>query len=984
MKAKFYLFIALAAMTTALLFVLNKGKLQATTSKEKREGERENEEGLPAAYVEARAKYEFDMLKDPATGRIPAGIFEREYAFAKSLPVRGSGFGMLREMALNTYLPAGPNNVGGRTRAVLYDVRYNGTSNKVIIAGCVSGGIMRSTTGGNSWTLVTPQNDVHSFTTLAQDPRPGFQDTWYAAGGEVIGNSAGDEVGALYLGDGIWKSVDNGATWTKLPQNNLTDFNGSPLPAGTLEGFDHPFDLVHRIAVNPTNGDVYVACHRRVVRSTNGGTSFQTVIGSSVLAGSINGQTDVVITSTGKIIAAVNGGNPDLALRGIWVSTTGSFGSFTRIAGGQTLGVDSVDSWRANSPFDISKRIVMTLAPSNNNIAYVYYENGLSSDPPDLKPEADLYRLDISGNTYTWTNRSPNLPDFPGGNLSGSDPLTVQGGYDMVVSVKPNDPNFVAIGGTNLYKSTDGFATSTNTFWINGYQSNFTYSLYPNGHPDIHNLVFNPSNPVEAICADDGGIQITTDITLLVPVWNMLPNYQTLQYYYVAMDPDAGRNNFAGGAQDNGTHFRDKLGIIPGVTAADSNNHFRLVGGDGCAVGISKIDLSNQNQYLYGGSQYGNIQRVRLTNGLQAISIRPNGLTPAFAGATNEYGEFVTNFRVDQDNAEDLYYVNFHRLFRTTAASSVSAGGWTELTGLSNALNPPTGKIGIRAIAFTRGPYHSGHSLFVGTTNGKIYRLDDPQNTAASTTPVNITPSGLTGNVQDIAVNPNNDDEIMAVVSNYGVVSIWWTNNARTAAPTWRNAEGNLTLPSVRSCVIIVKKDAANNPVTEYYVGTSVGLYSVANLGATLTGGGTPTWQREGGSTLNLAVVESMVYRPTDNVLLVGTHGNGMYYTFLGTPNFTPSISTGINPVTNDKDFIRKVYPTITSGNSIQFEKGNMIGIKKISIQLLDLSGRVIYRKETSYQNGNLSIDGFASGTYILSIYSDDNKYRHIQKIIKQ
>ena len=980
MRSKIFLYAAIILMIATGIYLLVPAHKKQVLPASRQHNE--EEEKLPAAYIEARLKYEFDMLKDPVTGRIPPDIFEKEMEQARQLPER-NGDGDLKMMALNNYLPAGPNNVGGRTRAVAYDVRYNGSSNRVIIAGCVSGGIMRSVNGGTAWTLVTPQNDVHSFTSLAQDPRPGFQDTWYAAGGEPYGNSAGDHVGAAYMGHGIWKSTNNGATWTKLTFS-LTDIAGNGPQGSNLEQFDHPFDFVHKLLVNPANGHLYVACHRRVVRSTDAGSSFHAVFGGTSAGNAANGQTDVMITSTGKVFVAMNGGNPAKNLRGVWVSGTGNLGSYTRIAGGQVFGVDSVADWRGNDAGQNSKRILMALAPSNHNIAYVFYENGLSSDAPQLSPEADLFRLDISGNSYTWSNRSSNMPDFPSGNASGSDPLTVQGGYDMVVAVKPDNPDMVFVGGTNLYRSSDGFTTSTNTAWINGYQTNFTYGLYPNGHPDMHNLVFNPGDPNEAICGDDGGIRRTTNIAQASVAWNFLTNYQTLQYYFVAMDPDAGRNNFAGGAQDNGTHFRDKLGILPGSTEADSNNHVRLVSGDGCAVGISKINVTNQNQYLYGGSQYGNIQRVRLTNGISFNNIRPNGLTTAFPGAVNEFGEFVTNFRLNQDNAEDLYYVNFNRLFRTTAASSVTAGGWQELTGVSSTLDPTNGRnLGIRAMAFTRGPYHSGHSLYLGTTSGKIYRLNDPRNAPAAAAPVDITPFGMVGNVQDLAVNPNNDDEVMAVISNYGVSSIWWTNNAKSSSPTWHIADGNLTLPSVRSCMIIVKKDAANNPVTEYYVGTSVGLYSVASLGTTLLANGNPVWQREGGTTLNYAVVQSMTYRPTDNVLLIGTHGNGMYYTFLGTTNFTPTQATGIDPVTNDRNFIKKVFPTITS-NILNYQTGNMFGTRKISVSLFDMSGRLLVQEESAYQSGSIDISRMASGTYILSIYSEDREYRHIQKIIRQ
>ncbi len=509
-------------------------------------------------------------------------------------------------------------------------------------------------------------------------------------------------------------------------------------------------------------------------------------------------------------------------------------------------------------------------------------------------------------------------------------------------------------------------------------------------HPDIHNVAFNPSNLNEVICANDGGIHITSNISSTTPTnepvtWNNINNFQTLQYYNVSIDPESSRNNFMGGAQDNGTHLRDKTGII-GLPASDSNNHRRILGGDGCYSGFGKINGSNQ--FVYTSIQLGSIRRALIQPGLTSghfTTITPNGLTPFPGGGSGEFGEFVTNFRLNPDNTEDLYYVNFNRLFRTTSASTVNSSSWTEMTGVRTAVNPsnPTtgDNIAIRALGFSRGPYIATHALFIGTTNGKIFRLDNPRNAIATTTPVDITPPTMPAatNVQDIAVNPNNDDEIIAVVSNYNAISIWWTNNAKSATPTWRNAEGNLTLPSIRSCAIIVKKDAANNPVTEYYVGTSVGLYSAVDIGPALTGGGSVAWQREGGSILNFAVIQSLVYRPVDNVLLIGTHGNGLYYTFLGTPDFNPG-SGGGNPGTI---FISKIVPTITR-NTFEYWVGNISGINKLSIQIFNMKGQLVLRREANYQDGSIDISTFNSGVYILSIYSDDRKYSHTQKIIKQ
>ena len=985
---KKHLLLGLAAttiMATVVFIFVNSGSHSNKASFVPAKEENEEKE---MSYIEERTRYEFDMLKDPATGTIPHGIFEQELAFAKTIPVKDAG-STARGQDLNSYNPAGPNNIGGRTRALAYDVRYNGTTNMVIMAGCVSGGIMRSADGGATWTRVSPPNEIHNVCTIAQDPRPGFQDTWYAGGGEPYGNSA-SELGAVYMGFGIYKSTNNGTSWTRLSPGSVTDFNGNPIAPGTLETFDHPFDFVHKITINPANGNVYVAGHRRLLRTTDGGATFQTVFGSAVAATNSGGQLDVAITTAGKIILAVNGGNPDLSLRGVWTSTTGNLGSFTRIAGGTTAGLDSITGWRGNS-YDfftgsttyIPKRIIIGLAPSNQNIVYVVYENGLSNTT-DNAPEADMFKLDMtSGNT--WTNLSANMPDFPNSSAA-TDPFAVQGGYDMTVTVKPTDANFVVLGGTSLYRSTDGFATgaSGNLSWIGGYGFTLpTLSFYTNSHPDMHNFVFNPFNPNEGISADDGGIQKTTDINVAGSgnvSWTMISNYQTLQYYYVAIDPETGINDFVGGAQDNGTQFRDKNGML-GTAVSDSNNHRRILSGDGCSVGFSKINGSTQ--YVYAGFQLGNIRRIPLSTGIPT-DIRPNSLTPN-PGSTGEWGEFVTNFKLDPDNTEDLYYVNFNKLFRTTNAAVVSAATWTELTGVGTTVDPDgatNGFNGIRAMGFSRGPYLPSHVLYLGTTNGKLFRIDDPRNVSGSYTPVNITPPGNTGNVQDIAVNPNNDDEVLAVTSNYGVTSVWWTDNGKSAIPTWRNAEGNLTLPSFRSCVIVVKKDASNNPVTEYYVGTSVGLYSAVNIGPTLIGGGSPTWQREGGNVLNFAVVQSMSYRPVDNVLLVGTHGNGLFYTFLGTPDFNPGGPTGIDPIINDKNFIKKVYPTY-SADQVSYETGNMFTVKKISVQLFNMAGQEVLNTQKSYQNGNINISRLADGAYILSITSEDKKYRHLQKIIK-
>ncbi len=783
----------------------------------------EKEQAERAEYSEERERFDFDFLKDPATGKIPRDAPMKAAEAAMRAKVQRSNAINTRAATINV-VPRGPNNLGGRTRAIGIDKR----NANIMIAGSVSSGVFRTTNGGTSWSRVAPIGQIHNVTAIAQDPRAGQENTWYYGTGEAIGNSAA--LGSNYNGNGIWKSTDNGITWSPLAST-----------ISLIETFSTAFDFVHRIVVDPTTGYVYAAAANTIQRSTDGGATWSLVLGTLVN----NRYTDIIVTPSGRLYAGFDG--RDAAAAGVWTSTSGASGSWTKI------GVPGVTpGWNALNAFG---RTVLAYAPSNPDIVFALYFSNIAGTPCIV--EAELFKWDNS--TSTWTDLSANLPNEAGGCRSGSNPFAVQTGYDLVVAVKPDDVNTVFVAGTNIYRSTSGFTNTTATSHIGGYNSPANYALYPNHHPDIHVLNFAAGDNNTLYSGDDGGIQ-KADITAANVAWTSLNNnYVTYQYYHADISPVVGSSAIAGGAQDNGT------------TANTSGSSFSSIfGGDGCQTAIiSYASASSFN--IIASSQSGNL--VRLTGPSLGFTIYP---------ATSGAGIFVTYFQLDQDNTNYLYYADNAAMYRTRNAANLTstaegdpATSWQKMTGLGLVGN-------IRCMATSRDNTYGcldytasdpNRKLYFGTTAGRIYRLNDPAFVASTTAAVNITPPTATVNslCSSIAVNPFDDNEIIATFSNYGVISVFQTFNANSATPTWNAIEGPASGPvalgSARSSII-----ARIGSTTTYIVGNSTGLYSTQALSGAAT-----VWDQVSPNDINFAVCQYMRLRADDNRIVLATHGNGMY-----------------------------------------------------------------------------------------------------------
>ena len=837
---------------------------------------------------EARARFEWQRLRDPQTDQIPRNIRAKELEFAKSLPTRKAfdfiKNGQNRVLFKNqAWTLRGPFNVGGRTRALAADV----TNENILLAAGVSGGIWKSTNGGNSWTKTTQPDQLHLITSIAQDTRSGKTSTWYASTGEF---NPGGHFGTPFRGDVFFKSTDGGNTWTNVSSTQVRE---------TPESFDNSFDYTHKIITDPTVSSsdvVYAATFGGIYRSSNGGNSWSLVLGGGFTAEAPR-YTDIAIASNGVFYAAMSednsSGNP--GPKGLYRSTNGT--AWTEI---------TPTSWPSTY-----RRIVIGIAPSNENVVYFAGETPGSGLNDHSFWKYTYVSGDGSGAGGTWADRSANLP-AEGGKVGNFD---TQRSYDLLLAVHPNNENTVFLGGTNLYRSTDGFASGTNTKWVGGYSPVNNFSRYENHHPDQHGLIFSQSNPNGMYSGHDGGLSKTTNNMADPIAWTPLNNgYFTTQFYSVAIDPTSGSNKIMGGTQDNGTHFTN--------STSSSTPWVVLTGGDG-----SFCAFQNSNSVLV-SIQFGEVFRATINNsgGLTALAqVDPVG----GAGGVRENYLFINPFILDPNNPNIMYQAGGDRIWRNSDLSAIPLDGtqeptsinWTELT--NTALTGQT----ITALGISKS---SANRLYYGTGDGLVFRLDNANN--GNPTPTDIwTGKNLPADsyINCITVNPDNADEALLVFSNYEVVSIFQTDNGGNS---WTPASGNLEQNANGSGngPAVLWVDALNGPGSSiFFAATSTGLYSTTTLNGSST-----VWTQEGASTIGKVIVDMVKTRALDGLVVAATHGNGVY-----SNTFATNVEEGDSSLPEEFDLHQNYPNPFNPSTTISF---SLVRDSQTSIKVFNIQGKQI------------------------------------------
>jgi photosystem II stability/assembly factor-like uncharacterized protein len=785
----------------------------------------------------ARDKQMFLMLRDPATNEISKYTYILERQFLESIPQR-----LFKGQSL-TWVERGPNNIAGRVRSLGIDVRTTTAPNITIITGGVSGGIWKTTNNGASWSKTTTPSQLHSVTHIIQDTRAGKQDTWYAGSGENDnGNSASGGYIASFFGDGLFKSTDNGNTWNPIASTQ----------SNSISSWVSDWQFVWRLAIDKSNTAqdvVYAATNGGVYKTQNGGTSWTKIFESTQgLTVANNVQVDIATADNGTLYVA-GGGSAGLDaftnIKGIRKSTDGGT-TFTNIT-------------PALMPQNFG-RIILAIAPSNNNILYFLVQgtSGNNSTPSKGKENCQLWRSSDAGNS--WTNISSVIPD----SAPDVENFQTQGGYDMILNVKPDNPNFVVFGGVSLFKVHD--VTNDNLTWqqkhIGGYGASSTGTAnalndFINEHPDHHYGFFLPGNSNVFYSGSDGGISFTNDITQtsnMNTFWQppIRTGLNISQPYAISIAPEAGSGFLACGYQDRG-NWMAKVNNVGNTPA----NWSEQGGGDGTICAIAPDPLNT----VFHQTTNGNISRYakdQTTAPVSTTFIQPTGSTNL---------QFVNPYILDPNNGNLLYFSGANGsttgggVWRNTSATTATeTNGWQFLS------NSTVADCFVSALCAST--TNSTNVLYYGTSTGKVYRMDNAN--TGSPTRVEITgPNFPQGYVNCITVDPTNSSNAIVVFSNYNVDRLWYTTDAGT---TWTSISGNLNgaaAPSVRWAKLFFVSNQLN-----VFLATSVGVFRTNTLSGSNT-----VWAPEAQTTIGNVVCVMLDYRSSDNTLVVATHGRGSFST---------------------------------------------------------------------------------------------------------
>ncbi|MEM7417317.1 MAG: hypothetical protein AAF389_17570 [Gemmatimonadota bacterium] len=375
----------------------------------------------------------------------------------------------------------GPSGQGGRINAI--DALIDDPD--VIYVGAAAGGVWRSVNGGTTWDPIFDDQPVQSIGAIAVD-QSNPDVIW-------VGTGEGNPRNSVNHGNGVYKTIDGGETWTHL---------------GLAES-----RAIHRILLHPTDSDVaYLAVvgspfgdseERGVYRTHDGGETWE--------------RTLFVDERTGAADLVMDPRNPDKLIAAMWSHRREPWG-FT--SGGPGSGIhvtyDAGTTWTQRTaddglPDGELGRVGLAISPSEPDVVYALAEASRNQ----------MLRSEDGGRTFETVNSEEGVNPRPF--------------YYADIFVDPRNENRVYRIAGRVDVSEDGgqnFET-----WVSGAVV----------HVDHHAWWIHPDDPSFIIDGNDGGVAISRDRGRK---WQVVHNLPIGQFYHVNVDNQTPYNIY-GGAQDN-------------------------------------------------------------------------------------------------------------------------------------------------------------------------------------------------------------------------------------------------------------------------------------------------------------------------------------------------------------------------------------------------------------------------------------------------
>lgn len=377
--------------------------------------------------------------------------------------------------------------------------------------GATGGGVWKTSDGGASWSNISDGffgGSIGAVSVAPSDPN-----VLYVGTGEttVRGNVSG--------GDGVWRSVDAGETWTR---------------AG-LEDSAH----IGRIRIHPTDPDTaWVAAlghlfgpggQRGVYKTTDGGSTWRRVLETAPAVGVADLELDpanprVLFATTWRV------------QRSPWDLSSGGEGS------GLHKSTDGGETWT-----DLSSAPGLPAPPLGIGGVSV------GADPKRIylileAAEGGVFQSNNGGESWRRTNSERSLRQ--------------RAWYYSRITADPNAKDTVWVSNVRLWKSVDGGTT---------------FDSVRTPHGDNHDLWIDPADSDHLVQANDGGANVSFDGGA---TWSRQDNQPTAQFYRVSTDNDV-PFRVLGGQQDNSTvrlSVRGRRGGRPGMrdwapTAGGESGH---------------------------------------------------------------------------------------------------------------------------------------------------------------------------------------------------------------------------------------------------------------------------------------------------------------------------------------------------------------------------------------------------------------------------